>query len=74
MDDLTLYVVVWAEFALATAWLANTKGLDTGRWFSIGLVLGIIGLLWCATQKPESAWQQPPARSEPPSRRPRWPE
>lgn len=48
--DMSL-AIFWIVCAIATSFIASSKGRDGASWFFIGLFTGILGLAICCSQK-----------------------
>lgn len=52
MDPLYLVALVWIGCAILAAAVANVRHTDPTKGFLLGLILGPLGLLLAAVQKP----------------------
>jgi hypothetical protein len=52
LDAIAVIVALWAICGVASAAIANSKGLNPAAWFLIGALLGIIGVIIAAALQP----------------------
>jgi hypothetical protein len=53
--EFAVFVIAWLLFAIASAFIAHTKGRDAGSWFLLGLLLGIIAVVIIAVSDTKTA-------------------